>query len=214
MDYEDVVRRAIEKGWVVKNTGGGHRELKSPDGDGRVIASATPGDHRAAMNLVSDFKRNGLDVHAGLDKKHDKSLSRRLMIDFMRRHSERSINISEILAVVRASGLPEYTEPAMFKLVQAAANRGDIHRTDRGWYRWGPLPIVPGTIKVASPTTEHVPAATVITAAQHADAETDEDMLAIDEALVALSKIEMVVRRNREKLKQLAVLKKLLGEIQ
>lgn len=52
-------RAALNQGWTVKKSRGGHIEFIAPKGK-KVVVSATPSDHRSVDNSIADLKRNGL----------------------------------------------------------------------------------------------------------------------------------------------------------
>lgn len=53
------MKLAIEQGWTVEKTGGGHWKFKPPTGP-FVIAPSSPSDHRSVLNLRSELRRKGL----------------------------------------------------------------------------------------------------------------------------------------------------------
>lgn len=57
----DLVSLAIDSGWVVRRTEGGHIAMTSPAGE-TVVCSSTPSDRRSVLNLRALLKRKGLDV--------------------------------------------------------------------------------------------------------------------------------------------------------
>lgn len=62
-DYRSVARAALEAGWTVTKSGGGHAKLRSPDGQ---TTMPLPGSGKVALNLyksiTSTLRKAGLDV--------------------------------------------------------------------------------------------------------------------------------------------------------
>jgi hypothetical protein len=57
----DFARFAMERGWQVSITNGGHLKFVSPTGT-VLFTSSTPSDWRAWKNFRSQLRRQGLDV--------------------------------------------------------------------------------------------------------------------------------------------------------
>lgn len=53
---------AVEAGWRVRATKGGHWQFFSPDKKTIILVSGSPGDYRAQAKSKADFKRAGLAV--------------------------------------------------------------------------------------------------------------------------------------------------------
>lgn len=57
-------RRALFKaltraGWGVRRTGGGHLQIRTPDGDVVAYTGTSPSDQRGSRRLLSDLRRAG-----------------------------------------------------------------------------------------------------------------------------------------------------------
>jgi hypothetical protein len=60
---EKAAGAAALAGWDISLTSGGHLAWKPPGGGcGHVITSATPSDHRSALNAIALLRRAGLTV--------------------------------------------------------------------------------------------------------------------------------------------------------
>jgi hypothetical protein len=137
-------------------------------------------------------------------------------LDTLARHPD-GMDLGDIEAVVR-SQRPDVTTNATSAALSNLVARGQARRVGHGRYRLGgeepktsgahhppaaaagPAPVAVATLPPSPP-----PAGTT------GDEGVDQDLLALDEALAALARIESVVRRNREVLAQLARLKAALG---
>lgn len=61
-DLAVIIKIALDAGWRVEQTKGGHFKWIAPNGIDFVFSSSTPSDHRALENLKHDLRRRGLDV--------------------------------------------------------------------------------------------------------------------------------------------------------
>lgn len=62
-DWQDLERTAVEQGWTVGKTNGGHLKFAPPPGTGGpVFVSFTPGDFRSIRNTRAMLKRRGLKL--------------------------------------------------------------------------------------------------------------------------------------------------------
>jgi hypothetical protein len=59
---EKAAGAAALAGWDISLTSGGHLAWRPPGGGGHVITSATPSDHRSALNAIALLRRAGLTV--------------------------------------------------------------------------------------------------------------------------------------------------------
>ena len=55
-EIRNIIRLAIKKGYSVEVRKGGHYKFTAPTGK-FFFTSATPSDHRAIQNILSDMKR-------------------------------------------------------------------------------------------------------------------------------------------------------------
>jgi len=59
--YRDVLQMALDQGWTVRTTGGGHLRLDPPDGTTPVFAAKTSGGGRGERNLKALLRLRGVD---------------------------------------------------------------------------------------------------------------------------------------------------------
>jgi hypothetical protein len=55
-------RRLEHRGLPAALSGRGHVRITCPNGQ-KVMAPATPSDHRAMKNVAASLRRNGVDIH-------------------------------------------------------------------------------------------------------------------------------------------------------
>lgn len=60
-DMRKLIRKAKRRGWAVTLTGKSHLKWQPPEG-AFVITPSTPSDGRAAMNMLAELRRHGLDL--------------------------------------------------------------------------------------------------------------------------------------------------------
>lgn len=58
----DVAAAALEQGWVIESTAGGHLKWTPPNGKFPVFTPATSSDWRGRKNALSDLRKRGLDT--------------------------------------------------------------------------------------------------------------------------------------------------------
>lgn len=61
-EWRETARKALEQGWVIDFTSGGHLRWTPPDGKRPVVSANTPGDHRSVRNTISELVRSGLII--------------------------------------------------------------------------------------------------------------------------------------------------------
>jgi predicted RNA binding protein YcfA (HicA-like mRNA interferase family) len=59
-DYRDVIQAAVEQGWSLSHTGGGHLRLDPPDGTTPVFCATSSGGGRGERNLRSLLRKRGV----------------------------------------------------------------------------------------------------------------------------------------------------------
>lgn len=57
-----LIKLAIESGWRVEPTKGGHYKWTAPERLGIFFSSSTPSDNRAIANIKGDLRRLGLNI--------------------------------------------------------------------------------------------------------------------------------------------------------
>lgn len=61
-EWREAARKALDQGWVIEFTSGGHIKWSPPNGRTPVISSNTPGDHRSVKNTLAELARAGLQL--------------------------------------------------------------------------------------------------------------------------------------------------------
>lgn len=232
-----LIALARDQGWEYSKTSGGHHRLVSPQGR-IVMNSGTPSDYRSVKNFRAELKRHGLKPRTipvivkkekhnvttheipketlaimsqpPTEKKKKKysgarGLLRTLLIDLARKHDNvAGISGEDIKDEVKLA-IPDITEKAVSQGLTYYGTLGIFTRVRYGRYRltemMGTPPATP-TISAPAPASA---------AGSFAEVEVEEDIRILDEALAALAKIDQVVRKQREIVKQIAVLKKMWG---
>ena len=227
-DMQYVIKRATEQGWRHRRTEKNHHQFYAPNGTDIVTASSTPGASSQWQNFMADMRRAGYTNGVGtlgdampegmraLAKQQTDSNARsvlsvkQLTVDVLGRHSEgmSTADINAYVKSVRPGMSDNATNTALSRLVE----QGRIIRVSPGFYRLSAGDAVP-VKKPAPPPLAAASVPTHIAGQPSGDPQIDQDLAALDAALVALASIEGVVRRNREVLHQLANLKKLLGRM-
>jgi predicted RNA binding protein YcfA (HicA-like mRNA interferase family) len=54
-----IVRRLVDVGWSL-DRGTRHHRMRSPDGKINLTVAGSPSDHRAALNWISQIRRQGV----------------------------------------------------------------------------------------------------------------------------------------------------------
>lgn len=216
VDYDKMLKLAEEKGWTVKKTGGGHLEVRSPDGKSTVHASSSPGDHRAALNLRADLRRAGLNIPAQPDPKQEARQQREEGRDALGDSQEAQevphAGKGELVRTLRAifSEQPEHVftleelwtrthvraphakRTSMEQTIYTMRARGEIKRLDQGQYMHV-ASAPPAPVREAS-----FQAGGIAAGAALGDERADEDARILDEALAAIGKMQdRIVERVR-----------------
>lgn len=230
-----LIELAKNQGWEYSKTSSGHHRLVSPQGR-IVMNSGTPSDYRSVKNFRAELKRWGLKprtipvivkerqnvtVHeipkptiailaAPLppEKKSRRTSDVRghllgTLIPLMRKLDKpEGITVDELRPDLLVA-FPNLVISSLASTLSYHASRKTLVRTGHGRYRLAELA---GKLP-ATPPTSPQPS----TAVSVADVDVEEDIRILDEALAALAKIDQVVRKHREIVKQMAALKKALG---
>lgn len=223
-EFRKLIRRAEHAGWTYEHSGK-HGKLWHPDGKQFVSVSASPSDQNAHKILERQMRRIGfkdyekerkvteeptsnvgealLAAKAVEERKQDHTASgaaRR----YLRENADKSHSAEDITMVV-TSRVPSANKLSVSQALVQMAAKGEAVRVGRGIYKWageGSRPTTPTVVAEAPKVT---------IGALTGDASLDEDLMLVDQALVALGEIEAVVRRVHEKIAKLAELKRMLG---
>jgi hypothetical protein len=236
-DLDRVKKRSLEQGWRIKITTAGHHQFIPPDKDEEiVVTSGTPGDQRSWNNFLSDMRRSGyrdepltamgeaFEAARGASPVPvSKPPTTHFVLEVLGRHLD-GMSVANIQAYV-LSQRPDLTEYAVPGALASLKAKGKVMSVGHGFYRIAspvkeprvivhvPEP-VPPVVEFKPPVLEPTTTAPVMIAGSTTgDPAIDVDLAELDAALVALSKIEAVVRRNRAVLAQFAVLKQLLNKV-
>jgi hypothetical protein len=225
-DFEQVIRKAENAGWRYQQ-GKKHARLISPNGEEYISVSVTPSDVNAGRQLLRDLKRKGFVENYVHEKPNivyktpevDPAVEAAKAIDqriqdhtaagaarrFLRENPDKTHTVDEISMVAMAR-VPSANKLAVQAAISGMVNKGEVTRVGRGLYRWGEK----GAGKTDTPPPAE-PARQVNIGTLTGDASLDQDLEAIDQALVALGVIEEVVQRVHAKVEKLAELKRMLG---
>ena len=221
-DLEEVKKRAEQQGFRVTRTNRGHWQFYAPNKEDIITVGGTPGDWRGWQNFIASLKRAGYDpgattplaealekavIETPLPSTQHLSISD-LIKDVIRNSPDRVFQYSEVVAICKARR-PEILESSVGSALSMLYSRGTIARCGKGQYRWSSEEQKPKPNGSTRPPTTAVPdnSLGVLTG----DVDIDADLHELDDALAALSRIETVVRRNREVLIQLQRVKVLLS---
>lgn len=115
----------------------------------------------------------------------------------------------DITPVIKAR-VPTTNDSSISQTLSNLAAAGKITKVARGVFRYdAPLPGPPPTQSPPPPSTHVMPEPAAVPAADTVD----DDIMELDYALAALGRIEAVVRRNRDIIKQFRELKGMLDKL-
>ena len=233
-DLARVVKRATDQGFRVRQTERNHWQFYAPNKEDIVTTGGTPSDARSWANFMAGLKRAGYEDTDGpktvmaaaleqasaaavgpLETPPALQVARSgmklidVVSDTLRQHADRIYTVEELNLIVRSHGMTP-GETSVSGALMRLVDRGAVRRLGRGQYRWedgsGARPVV---FAPAPAVQEHeLPGTTT------GDVDIDADLRALDEALVALAKLEAVIRRNRAIAARTADLKKLLARLE
>lgn len=225
-DMERVIKRAEEQGWRHRITEKGHHQFFAPDNGPIIVASGTTASDTSWRHFLADMKRAGFE-DAPLGTLGDafpatptpskpngggKLSVTQYVIDLVARHPEGvwPQEVNDYIATVRPDVGRSSHSQALFKLTAQG-----VFIRENGKYKMKPIETVvaaaTASISVPKITAEEV--SMLVGGSRTGDESIDVDLQELDDSLAALARIEGVVKRTREKLQQIANLKKLLGAV-
>lgn len=217
-DLKSVIARAEVQGWRHQLTEKNHHQFYAPDGKSIVTVSAIESNQRSWFNFLADMKRHGYSD--GLATLGDfmpapkppngggKLSVAQYIIDLLARHPEGMFS-ADIGAYLR-SQRPELGANTHHSALSNLKSAGKISRTQGGIFK---LAEVVGPSAALEIHINGVDKLTELTEPQEPISldTMNEDLKLLDAALDALAQIEGVVKRNREVLRQVEALRKMLG---
>ena len=237
-NIQQLIRDAQEQGWRHERTSLNHHKFLAPNGKDICVTSGTPSDVRSVDNFIADMRRAGFQLPSErfkapvIAEAFDDAMVRiaavpppsqpnqrlfprnavkNAMDAYFARHDGQRVHRGDLFAALR-SQLIGVNEETLNSSLGRMVMRGDLVKCGRGEYIYhapgkaAPDVRAPYGSQQAAPTPPPPPPlATVPTEL------TSDDERELDEALVALSRIEGVVRKYRAVIKQFAALKKLMN---
>lgn len=226
-DLEKVIKNAEVQGFRYSRTSTGHHQLYAPNRKDIVTTSGTPSDSRGWNNFLSDLKRAGYmelqtlgdampEKEAMIEELPKAKLTvRQYIVDVLSRHPE-GMSSANVGAYIR-SVLPDMHMNIHHNALSLLTKQRILRRMPSGVYVLGdvkmdmnPLgtkkkkPVVP-----AGPRPEQE-----VFRTKTGDTSIDKDMKAMDvalnDALVALTKVDTIAQRMKTKLSKFAQLRELL----
>lgn len=227
-DLARIIKRAEAQRIRHRMTEKNHHQFFFPDNGPIVVTAGTSSSEDGWRNFLAEMKRSGY-VGEGLmmlgeflpakpvvpeaANGHVQLSVTQHVTDLLSRHQE-GCWPQEINAYIKTVR-PDVSEAAYSNACARLVERGILIR-EGGKYKTAPSAVSVDTAMavelIKAPQVPQAPTP-LVGGQRTGDATIDADLEALDNALVALSQIEGVVRRNREVLQQLATLKKLLGGI-
>lgn len=235
IDMDRIIKQAKEQNFRYQRTQSGHHQFYAPNGKDIIVHSGTGSDSRGNENFMADMKRAGYSHGMGtLGEALGDALARpanggaklsvtQYVIDALARHPEGLVS-ADIKAIIKTQR-PELADNAAYSSLNVLTVKGMVKKSASG--RYSLTDVDRSVLKVHSPRSDKLKASTngaappkpngathpksVEIGERTGDSSIDLDLQALDNALAALAAIEGVVRKNREVLAQLAMLKKLLG---
>jgi predicted RNA binding protein YcfA (HicA-like mRNA interferase family) len=204
-DLDKIIKRAEAQGWRHEMTSGGHHQFLAPDGVGIVTTGGTPSAPLSWDNFLADMRRHGYQEADPYEREErppnggGKLTVKQYLIDLLARHPE-GMWPKDAKAYID-SVLPGAHESAAYNAMGLLVKSGLAVKTPSGKY-------VLSERKLNGHTQHVEPQQFVIDASEEGS---DGDLAVLDEALNVLSKLDAVIRKNREVLRQLTALKTLLG---
>lgn len=227
---EDLKRSSEAQGWRYLLAGSGHHQFYGPDKHTIVTFAKTPSDWRSYKNSLAEMKRAGyvepnggpLKTNLGallenatqstqspeLPPKVVLRATAALVEEYLNKHPTKAIHIDELRMYVKAHR-PGTDDLTVAQEAARISREGRARRVGYGQYASLSFNTMPEPDQPPpTPTPEPVVAPAVF-----APPQVDDDLAELDKALVALSTIESVVRRNRAVLKQFLELKAVLDKL-
>lgn len=229
---DDLIDTSKAQGWRYDRANSNHHRFYAPDGKTIVTFASTPSDHRGWLNSLAEMKRAGYvppnqdyrpatlgDVLSSATQAEVSEQSRpkarhgevqAAVLDFAQ--TRKGLFYSDDLKRYVRGRVPSTTDDSIQqtinRLVNVEQREGTLVRMERGVFKWvpnaEPQPEVTPVVAIVTPRPPPPPTTT--------DA-VDDDIAELDAALAALGKIESVVRRNREVMRQFKELQQALSKL-
>ena len=176
------------------------------DGDGETPPA--PADTRVVPLAAREFGQHGHNPAVG--RSHLGIID--IVRDTLFRHPERTYTVEELNIIVRSQGLTP-GDTSVSGALMRLCDRGQARRVGRGNYRCEEegRATSPVHVPVPAPASAYVGPDHTVPGTTTGDDDVDADLRALDDALVALARLETVIRRNRAIAARTADLKKLLA---
>lgn len=203
---EDIVDDAKRQGWTVRDMKNGHVHLFAPDGKGIVVGPGTSCSWDTLANFKAEMKRHGyklIDDRELLMEKRGREKTGKIILQYIESKAPAKVQLQELILIVRARSISKITDNAISQAVSKLHNADKIIKIERGIYTAKLLKTTP--VALAQPELK-LPALNLSMIADNTEAET-----ILNEALVALSRIESVVKTHKEIARQLIQVRNMLG---
>lgn len=241
MSYDNDLRQlqqsAERQGWRVNRTTRGHIQFYAPNKHDIITFAGTPGDVRGFTNSLAQMKKAGyvdyndnkapattnlgslLVAAAPKDQviQHSPNLKQRtvpsLIIEYLEKHPTRGVPLDEVILAVRVHR-PTASEMQIKQETSRLATEDRIRRVGRGVYASKYLLVAPTEKEQEeTPPPAPTPEPTPVVITPPAPTTDDNDIEELDAALVALARIESVVRKYKEVSRQFKALKAMLNSM-
>lgn len=208
-DLEELIDDAKRQKWGHRTTKEGHAQLFAPDGKGIVVFAGTPSDRRSFDNSLAEMKRLGYqlpDDRAQLMQKRKSHGVKREVIEYFRTHPTDVIETGALITIIRGKLGVAVPDNTVFSALASLAVAETVTRVTRGYYRWNPDSPLSKSLPQVKPPPPPPPVAPKLF-----DPDAIDDEKILDEALVALSRVEGIVRKYRGIIHQATELRRALG---
>lgn len=224
-DIAKIIKNAQAQGFRYSKTSTGHHQLYAPNGHDIITHSGTPSDNRGFYNFLADLKRAGyMELQTLADfipkkepsKKEDEPQKQKLtinqyVVDLLTRHAD-GMNFPDIKAYIK-SVRPDIGDSATSGSLTVLTQKGVLKRMAPGFYKLGDKKLGverPPRMKHKKLTKEEPE--TVVSKVEKTSV--DKDLRALDvalnDALVALTKIDTIAQKMKAKLARFAKIQELL----
>lgn len=223
-DLSKIIKNAQVQGFRYTKTSTGHHQLYAPNRKDIITTSGTPGDSRGWNNFLADLKRAGYmelqTLGDAMPKKADseeelpkpKPTVNQYIVDLLKRHPE-GMSSSDIGAYIH-SVRPDVGKTAYSGALTVLHQSGVINKSGQGFYKTGSIQL---KAQRTAPTKAKTPVESKPEVFRNNATENtsiDKDMKAMDialnDALVALTKVDTIAQRMKSKLAKFAQLRELL----
>lgn len=237
-EIQQIRKRAEQQGWRYERLANNHHRFLSPDHVNIVQASSSSNDPSAIKFVLNDMRRAGYvhedkasattialameaaqskaNGHSHGPERQIKGTVANVIRNCFREHPEAALTTQRVTDYVSARGID--TDAGRIGIMLARlVMQEEISRVERGTFRWGRgHRVVAPAPTVTPPAPSGINGAELTLTVVHKAAEStdqDPDELELDEALVALGRIEAVVRRYKGIIRQFAAMKKMLNSL-